>query len=252
MCTLTTVPHEDGFQLGCNRDERLSRPPALPPGMHMVGDTLAAFPIDPTGGGTWIGINEHAVAVGLLNRTVPGDRAAIAAVRCSRGTIARHALGATDLDHALQRITALPLRAFDPFTAVVLHGRSLAAVTSDGHQYRVSARTLEGPALFTSSSLGDDKVIRPRLELFEQSVRNAREPLLMQAPFHRHQWPDCPALSVDMHRPDAATVSRTWITVSGDRATLAYEPVDGESVDLALVLRDTPCRNSPPYSSRPS
>ena len=97
MCTLTIVPHEDGFQLGCNRDERLSRVPAMPPRVHLVGEVVAAFPTDAQGGGTWIGVNEHGLTIGILNRTMPGDRAAVAALRCSRGTIGRHGLGAADL-----------------------------------------------------------------------------------------------------------------------------------------------------------
>ena len=84
MCTLTIVPHEDGFQLGCNRDERLSRPAALPPQVHVAGSLLALFPTDVAGGGTWIGVNERGLVAAVLNRTIAGDRpAALTASRAS-------------------------------------------------------------------------------------------------------------------------------------------------------------------------
>jgi uncharacterized protein with NRDE domain len=252
MCTLTIVPYEDGFQLGCNRDERLERPAALPPQVHLAGDLLAAFPIDIPGGGTWIGVNERGLVTAVLNRTIAGDRPAAATARCSRGTLARHVLAAEDLDHAVGRLMALPLRAFDPFTVVIAQGRSLGVVTSDGYQYAVTVQALDRPACFTSSSLGDALVLPPRLELFERAVARAREPLLMQSSFHAHQWTDRPHVSVNMRREGAATVSRTWISVSRDRACLTYEPLAGDSTALYPVFTELPCTNSPASSSRPS
>jgi hypothetical protein len=251
MCTLTIVPHEDGFQLGCNRDERLSRPAALPPHVHVAGSLLALFPTDVPGGGTWIGVNERGLVVSLLNRTAPGDRPAVEGLRCSRGVIARHTLGAEDVDHALSRITALPLRAFDPFTAVVVHHRAVGVVTNDGAQYGVSVQRLERPLCFTSSSLGDSRVSAPRLELFERCVARAREPLLMQGAFHAHRWHDRPEVSVDMRREDAATVSRTWVTLGRERATMTYEVLGGTAASTPSVT-EIPCTSLPVSSWQPS
>ena len=251
MCTLTIVPHDDGFQLGCNRDERLARPAALPPQVHLTGDLLAAFPIDVPGGGTWVGVNERGLVAAVLNRTIAGDRRAAAERRCSRGVIARHILATADLDHAVARLMALPLRAFDPFTVVAASGRSLAVITSDGSEYAVTVQPLDRPACFTSSSLGDALVLPPRLELFERAVVRAREPLLMQSSFHSHQWPDRPHLSVQMRRADAATVSRTWINVSTDRVHLAYQSLTDDARSRTF-LTEIPCTSSPVSSSRPS
>lgn len=238
MCTVTIVPHEEGFQLGCNRDERLTRPAALPPEVHLAGELLAVHPTDLSGGGTWIGVNERGLVVSVLNRTVSGDRAASPAWRCSRGTIAVHLLGAPALDQAVNRLTALPVRAFDPFTVVLVQGTRLAVVTSDGRGYDSSDQPLQRPVCFTSSSLGDALVVQARLELFERAVAGARSSLLMQSAFHSHRWADRPHLSVDMRRDDAATVSRTWINVTANQASLAYEPLCGEPTVVTLPLRD--------------
>ena len=51
----------------CNRDERRSRPAALPPQVHDLGGRLAAFPVDPRGGGSWVGVNDVGIVVTLLN-----------------------------------------------------------------------------------------------------------------------------------------------------------------------------------------
>ena len=252
MCTLTIVPHGEGFQLGCNRDERLARPDALPPQVHLAGDLRAVFPTDIPGGGTWIGVNERGLVAAVLNRTIAGDRPAALTARCSRGTIARHVLAADDLDHAVGRLMALPLRAFDPFTLVVAHGRTLGVVTSDGYQYAATVQALDRPACFASSSLGDALVLPLRLELFERAVARAREPLLMQSSFHAHQWADRPHLSVQMRREDAATVSRTWINVSPDRIRLTYEPLTDGAPDFSSFPTEIPCTSSPASSSRPS
>ena len=82
MCTLTIVPHEDGFQLGCNRDERLSRPAALPPRVHVAGSLLALFPTDLPGGGTWIGVNERGLAVSLAPDEASAPARAAASATC--------------------------------------------------------------------------------------------------------------------------------------------------------------------------
>jgi hypothetical protein len=67
MCTVSVVPHVGGIRLLCNRDERRTRPAALPPAIHLVRGTTALFPVDPEGGGTWIGVNDAGLAVTLLN-----------------------------------------------------------------------------------------------------------------------------------------------------------------------------------------
>lgn len=252
MCTLTIVPHEDGLQIGCNRDERPDRGPALGPSVHRIGRLRAVFPVDVRGAGTWIGVNETGLVAAVLNRTEAGDRPAVAALRCSRGTVGRHVLGAADLETAIHAVTTLPLRAFDAFTLVVARGCQAATITNDGFEYGVSVQTITGPLCFTSSSLGDTLVREPRLLLFDRAVKNARAPLLMQRPFHHHHWPDRPHVSVSMRRRDAATVSRTWISVGSDRAILTYEPLDGPAAGQTLLFRGAGCTSSPPSSSRHS
>jgi hypothetical protein len=82
--------------------------------------------------------------------------------------------------------------------------------------------------MFTSSSLGDAVVARPRRRLFEQLVLADDDWLRGQFRFHRHQWTRRPEISVHMARGDASTVSRTTITVTSRTMELDYEPLGGE------------------------
>ena len=63
MCTAVVWPVLDGYVFAFNRDELLSRPPALPP--HQRGVFLA--PIDPEGGGTWLATNVFGLTLAALN-----------------------------------------------------------------------------------------------------------------------------------------------------------------------------------------
>jgi hypothetical protein len=47
MCTVTIVPHHDGFRLVCNRDERRDRPAATPPTVHRLQHRTPIYPVVP-------------------------------------------------------------------------------------------------------------------------------------------------------------------------------------------------------------
>lgn len=225
MCTVTIVPHEEGVSIGCNRDERLDRPLALPPAERRLGGRRALFPVDPHGGGTWIGANDAGLVLVLLNRRSLGDRRALSHLRRSRGTIVARALTASSARSAVARTARLPLRWFDPYTLIAVQGREVVAIASNGWRRTISVRTLDRPLLYTSSSLGDAVVAAPRRRLFRELLRRSSSSLFAQRAFHRHCWPDRPHVSVLMRRPDAATVSRTWIDLAPRRIVMRYEPV---------------------------
>lgn len=68
MCTVTYIPKENGdFILTHNRDEDIKRAIATPPIERIINGTKHLFPIDPQGGGTWIGISETGRVASLLN-----------------------------------------------------------------------------------------------------------------------------------------------------------------------------------------
>ena len=225
MCTVSVVPTRDGFRLACNRDERRSRPAALGPRVHWSGARRALWPVDPLSGGTWIGVNDAGLAMVLLNRhprNIP-----VWTPTHSRGVLIPRLIGAAHLETLVERARAELGSAdggaqFEPFTLVMIQQHDVATIDYCAGAMAIARHRLGRPLLFTSSSLGDDMVDRPRRRLFGALVGSSRCPLAAQARFHRHRWPDRPHISVRMARADAATVSHTTVDVSGDGIAIDY------------------------------
>ena len=49
MCTVTYIPHHNGYLLTSSRDERFSRPAALPPAEFKLEGRTLLYPKDPEG-----------------------------------------------------------------------------------------------------------------------------------------------------------------------------------------------------------
>ena len=228
MCTVTIVPHDEGFRVVCNRDERRTRPAALPPRLLRVGARLTAFPTDTLGGGTWIGVNDAGLVLALLNATAVGSDSGgrpIARPR-SRGFVVRAMLERGSADSILEALGGFDPALFNPYRLVIIHAPAVTVVSSDGDRIATSQAPLAHPMLFTSSSLGDALVEPPRRDLFERLVVRGSGPILdAQARFHQHQWRARPEISVHMERADALTVSRTQVDVTTRGRRLVYEPV---------------------------
>jgi hypothetical protein len=237
VCTVSVVPDVDGVRIVCNRDEQRSRPPALPPRWFQLGDRRAVYPVDPLSGGTWIAANDAGLVLVLLNRSATIDRGRLAPPR-SRGAIVPALIGHDRLVAAFAAGSEFRPYHFDPFQLVGLQGTSLAVLTNDCHRLTKTFVRLEQPLMWTSSSLGDALVERPRQALFDHLVaeasRGGRRPA--QRRFHRHRWDRHPELSVLMNRSDARTVSRTVIDLSTGRVRLHYEPLEERFVETELQL----------------
>lgn len=221
MCTVSIVPDSDRFRLMSNRDERRDRAVALQPTVETFGARPAIMPIDPVGGGSWIGVNDVGLAAALLNRhsPQPPDARSIS----SRGQIVRDALACDSLDAARRTVLALDAAAFQPFRLVLVQHRRIALVAGDGRDLASVDAALDRPYMFTASSLGDLFVDSPRRRLFECLMRDPRRRDQGQRLFHRHQWIDKREISVLMEREDAATVSRTVVDVTARGVALEYE-----------------------------
>jgi hypothetical protein len=267
-----------GFRLITNRDELRTRPLATAPRWHdramfVVGrtdaDAAALFPVDPAGGGTWVGAAPSGIVLCLLNANpVPAPELPPRHKLISRGIIiprllAEHAANPGGLDDVMDSLRSIELPRFAPFRLVAV----AATAGADGAAFRVSEakwdlRRLEcedhppGPACFVSSALGDP-LVKPRLSLFDAMVRGASDQpgqaqSLAQDRFHRHTWPASPEISVLMSRPDARTVSVTTVEVcllpgqaTRPLVSMRYEPIpEPQAVTMpatpALALRRSP------------
>jgi hypothetical protein len=225
MCTVTVVAWRNTVRLACNRDEQRARPAALPPQIHRFGNRQAILPIDPTGGGTWIGVNNGGVAITLLNINHGNRLDRSSAPRLSRGIIIPALLHCGSLAEAVDLGQKLQSRHYAPFRLVLVTQDEAAELRSDGEEIRLTWRAaLSKPLLFTSSGLGDELVEGPRRELFNDLFSRRECWFAQQDALHRHRWPDRPHLSICMSRPDAHTVSYSVIALSPRAANLTYYP----------------------------
>jgi len=226
MCTVSIVRHECGVRVLCNRDERRSRAPAFAPTARCVNGRRAVFPVDPVGGGTWIGVNDAGLAAALLNRTDRHQPRPALAPRQSRGAIVPLVLGTGSPDDALCLVGQLDRSDFAPYRLVVLQANDLWIISGGGAAAPdVRHQRLTAPRVLASSSLGDDLVESPRRRLFAELLLAAADPLQAQQRFHQHQWPDRTAVSVMMQRDDARTVSRTQVDMPA--MLMRYEETGG-------------------------
>lgn len=111
MCTLSFVARDRGYLVAMNRDERITRGAGGPPGLHELKCEPAIYPSDGAGG-TWIAVNEHGIALALLNWN---DAAGRFRKTASRGKVIP-ALIVSRSSEALKRsINGLDLNGMLPF-----------------------------------------------------------------------------------------------------------------------------------------
>jgi hypothetical protein len=226
MCTVSWVHTDAGYHLLCNRDEKRTRRAALPPRVERFDGMTGIAPRDGDLGGTWIAANEFGVSLCLLNGT---PRAAAQ----SRGHLLLSLIGVRSTVEAYERIESMELSPYAPFTVAVIEPEKPAAVVEwDGaRRFRV-----EDSGLLVSSSFDADGVKAARQREFSRLVAGQVTPDSLYS-FHeshgRHAGPYSPC----MHRPDAETVSFSWVTVSRQSVSFFYAP-------------GSPCRIGPGETKR--
>jgi uncharacterized protein with NRDE domain len=120
VCTLALYLHRfDAFPLvvAANRDEFYNRP-ASPPRVVAHAPWIVAGQ-DLVAGGTWLGVNEAGMVVGLLNRRRLGGTAAVDPTRRSRGLLALETLQDRSPAEALARLRAEPGGRYNGFNLLV-------------------------------------------------------------------------------------------------------------------------------------
>jgi transport and Golgi organization protein 2 len=237
MCTFSIVPHDSGFRVMSNRDERLDRASAFQPHLEHTDSRALIMPIDPVGGGSWIGVNDAGLVAAVLNRH--DGPPPFGASFSSRGALVRRALGCESIESAMASVGSLDPTQFQPFRLVLVQKHRIALVAGNLREFANAASTLGQPFMFTASSLGDVFVDSPRRRLFEFLMGQGADRLRAQSLFHRHQWPGKQEISVLMERADAATVSRTTIDVRQDGIDVEYESLVPGRTAQRLALQ--PC-----------
>jgi uncharacterized protein with NRDE domain len=136
MCTLIValgVWPELPLVVAANRDESLTRPTAEPrlwPAGEVAARRVLA-PRDLLAGGTWLGLNDAGLFVGITNRrSLVVDES-----RRSRGELVFAALGAEDHQAARARILERDPRDYNPFHLLFADRSGAAVVWGDGERF---------------------------------------------------------------------------------------------------------------------
>jgi hypothetical protein len=215
MCTVTWLRESGGYHLLCNRDEVLARAEATPPQLVVQEGVRIVAPIDPEYGGTWVAVNEFGVSVALLN----AGRAAAAAVT-SRGLLTLHFAASESAADAFHRAAAVDWKAFAPCSVAILDPEGQAVMIEWDGTAPMLHPCADALLPLTSSSVAPEAARARRYQEFARRGPGVRGLL----GFHTSHGGRPGALSACMHRGDAATVSFSWIQVTGERINFFYAP----------------------------
>ncbi|MBI1788639.1 MAG: NRDE family protein [Acidobacteria bacterium] len=220
MCTVSWLHEDGGYQLLCNRDEKLTRKPARGPRLEDRDGVRVLLPRDLDAGGSWLGVNEAGLTLCLLN----GPPAGSVPTR-SRGLLIPELLSAPDCAAVDRRLRDFNLRAFAPWVLLALEPGQPAYVAE--WNGRELAANWGGEALIplVSSSVDSDGVRSMRRREFarRKAQAGAITPAMLFA-FHSSHGTRASAYSSCMHRPDAETVSFSWVRVNPAEIQFSYWP----------------------------
>jgi hypothetical protein len=220
MCTLTFIPKPQGYLLGMNRDERLTRELALAPVPITTASLSAVYPRE-SGGGTWIGSNAAGITFALLNQN-PGPQASVK--ERSRGEIIPALMESPHFSEAMRRFQQTDLRRLLPFVLVGIFPAEqiISQCQWDGNELKFLRIGWDVRHWF-SSGVSDEMARKVRGSTCYESWRrrDAGSAEWLRG-LHASHSPVRGSFSICVHRPDAATVSYTEVAYGGGELTMRY------------------------------
>lgn len=183
MCTLAIAPdRKGGFRLVSNRDEGLSRESSTLPQCLRIRERRVIMPIDPQGGGSWIGLSDEGRAACLLNGAREAHESKGPYAR-SRGQILRESFEWEDVEAFAEQIPLARIGEkeldVEPFTLVLLGTDPqpwLFVLRWDGREREFEYPNPERSHVFSAAKLYSPEVIRQTEERFEGFLKNASDP----------------------------------------------------------------------------
>ena len=223
MCTVTLIARRNGYALGMNRDEKLTRVAALPAARHRLASRDVLFPSEPRGG-TWIGVNDAGTALALINWYSVSARVAVQAV--SRGEVVKLALPSDSPALVEGALAELPLVQVNPFRLIGVFPIQKAVT-----EWRWNLKRLERfdhlwrTNTWISSGFDEPGAQQARGKAFKDALRqSSAEAAGWLRRLHRSHIPERSPYSTCMHREEATTVSYTEVIVSRHKAIMRYTP----------------------------
>jgi uncharacterized protein with NRDE domain len=152
VCTLALYQKVfPGFPIlvAANRDERYDRPSAAPDFVGQAPIVLAGR--DLRAGGTWLGINQHGLVIGILNRRTNTTPATNSTFR-SRGLLCLDLLRLSSTNHVRISLRNVDPNGYQPFTVVCADHQGHALTASNVTREVLIEDLPHGLHVFSSST----------------------------------------------------------------------------------------------------
>jgi len=171
MCTVVFIPMKNKILFASLRDENPVRKKAIRPRLQNTEACSFLAPVDPEGGGTWVGVNRNGCVVVLLNGGFTKHIRKSHYLK-SRGQIVSGLL----MDETpLVMWSLLDLGQIEPFTLIVwLKGRLYQLVWDGKLKYR-TILPLNQPQLWSSATLYNADSRKHRSNLFRHWISGGQK-----------------------------------------------------------------------------
>jgi uncharacterized protein with NRDE domain len=171
MCTVVFIPAQGKYLIASLRDEHPNRSKAGLPILTHSSQKKYIAPIDPQGGGTWVGINDGGAAIVLLNGGFKNHIKKNCYAR-SRGQIVTELLSVND---PIQNWNNIELINIEPFTLIVWVNGHLVQLVWDGEKKYQTVKDTSKAHIWSSSTLCDENEKQTRSGKFEDWLNNSND-----------------------------------------------------------------------------
>jgi Transport and Golgi organisation 2 len=234
VCTVTFIPKKNGFYITSNRDEKVTRKPAIAPTLYRHNHVQLVYPKDANAGGTWIAVAQNGNAAVLLNGAFK-KHISMPPYQKSRGVIFLEIIASVEpYLHFLQ----ISLRDIEPFTLIVYSNSQLYECRWDGKIKHHKQLDKKIPQIWSSATLYEDSVVQKREQwFFDWYGKNSCPTKNDILNFHQFTGDGDIQNDLLMNRNDTTfTVSITCIDYATDKALINYYDVETKQPSQTSIL----------------
>ncbi|MFN3848794.1 MAG: NRDE family protein [Spirosomataceae bacterium] len=237
MCVLTYIPTENnGFILTSNRDEAVSREPAIPPRKYHLHGQNVFFPKDPKGGGTWIascGNFTLCLLNGGFEKHIPQPP-----YRQSRGKVI---LDFYEYQNVNEFVNQYLFDGIEPFTLIIIENIGdliIHELRWDAHKIFVTPIDATQSHIWSSATLYSPKIRLQREQWFRDFLveRPNRDSIL---DFHHFGGKEDIRNGIKMNRDNKLqTISITQFVIDNDEFVISYHDLQIDNKFQYRIFRE--------------
>ncbi|MFE3872082.1 NRDE family protein [Flavobacterium sp. ZS1P70] len=183
MCTVSFVNSNDTIIITSNRDEKIIRPSAIPPGDYTINGKNVIFPKDPKAGGTWFVVDANGTVLVLLNGADEKHKVELP-YRKSRGLIVLDIISSFSPKDFWQEID---LKNIEPFTLVLFQNKELFQLRWNGIAKESAPLDHNKKYVWSSSTLYSREIREKRSNWF-YSFLDLNEEISEKEMLHFHRY----------------------------------------------------------------